>query len=103
MIVFTLSMIGIGSWNGKWTGEKNLYCRCIEERLVPKTLVGKSFCYAWDDGWCANVDVKKVPCREAEKMKRKSAGFCGYDWMIDSLIRHGYIISPSDEREGMAE
>jgi hypothetical protein len=28
---------------------------------------------------------------EARKLERKSMGFRGYDWMIESIIRHGII------------
>lgn len=97
MIVFTLTMPEKGSWNGKWTEEGKLFCRCLPERTVPKELIGNSYDYRWEDGWRASVAVDKVPCREAEKMERKSAGFCGYDWMIKSLIKNGRIISPSEE------
>ena len=98
MIVFLLTMPGVGSWNGKWTGEGRLYCRTMPEKSVPKELVGHSYEYAWDDGWRACVSVEKMPAAEARKMKQTSVGFCGYDWMIQSLLKRGYILSPSDER-----
>jgi hypothetical protein len=34
---------------------------------------------------------------EARKIARKSKGFCGYDWMIRSIIKHGYIHAGSEE------
>ena len=35
----------------------------------------------------------------ANRLLKESAGFCGYDWMISSIIRNGYIISPSEEKQ----
>ena len=49
------------------------------------------FFYRWDDGWTACVTTTRVSCAEAKKLDRKSKGFCGYDWMIASIIRHGAI------------
>lgn len=91
MIVFELSMPHAGSWNGKWTGEGECYVRTWDERKVPKELWNNDFYYHWDDGWEACVSVRRMKASEARKLERKSKGFCGYDWMIRSLIRDGYI------------
>lgn len=97
MIIFELTMPRRGSWNGRWTGETRRYLRCRPNRSVPKELWDKDFEYSWDDGWAACVSVRKVDAREANKLMKSSDGFCGYDWMIDSIIRNGYIIAPSLE------
>lgn len=91
MIVFELTMPHVGSWNGKWSGADRRYIRTKRECDVPKELWDKDFDYRWDDGWGANVSVKRMPISEARKLERKSAGFCGYDWMIKSIIERGYI------------
>lgn len=91
MIVFTLSMPNRNTWNGKWTGDGRVFARTRYEREVPKEVVGKSFIHCWDDGWTACVTVEKMNCREATKLMKKSEGFCGYDWMIESIIRFGEI------------
>lgn len=91
MIVFELTMPHCGSWNGKWTGADKRYIRTRRECDVPKEHWGKGFFYRWDDGWEACVSVKQMPVREARKLERISAGFSRYDWMIESIIRHGYI------------
>ena len=91
MIVFELTMPHVGSWNGKWTGADRLYIRTKRECEVPKDLYGKDFHYRWEDGWGACVSVRKMDARESRKLERKSDGFCGYDWMIRSLIKDGYI------------
>ena len=91
MIVFKLTMPNRGSWNGRWSGEENLYVKVRDERYVPKKLWDKAFFYTWDDGWTACVSVQRLPAKEARKLDKKSKGFCGYDWMITSLINDGYI------------
>ena len=91
MIVFELTMTGVGSWNHKWTGENKKYLRTRRESEVPKERWNRNYEYSWDDGWTACVSVRKVDYREVRKMMKNSAGFYGYDWMISSIIRYGYI------------
>ena len=92
MIAFILTMPNRGSWNGKWSGERDLHAIVKSERSVPnKDIIGKSFLYRWDDGWTACVYVEKVDCKEGNKMRKKSKGFCGYGWMVDSIIKKGII------------
>ena len=92
MIIFTLSMPNRGSWNGRWSGENRVYARIFHNNDVPKDIIGKDFYSNWDDGCCARVSVTKVDSKEAAKIRKKSAGFCGYDWMIRSIIKNGEII-----------
>ena len=90
-ISFTLSMPNRGSWNGGWSGEGKPY-------VIVKNFTGKKGCekardilskgsyyYNSGDGWGANIDVKEVDLRESRKLKRASAGFNGYDWMVTSI------------------
>ena len=104
ILAFTLSMPNIGSWNGKWTGINNLYARVInfgrgkeaEERA--KQILGKGYYhYNFGDGWSAGITVKQVDAKEANKIRRASQGFYGYDWMIRSIREKG-IIEVSEER-----
>ena len=97
MIVFELTMPHCGSWNGKWTGADRLYVRTKRECDVPKEYWGKSFDYRWDDGWCACVSVTRMGANDARKLERRSDGFAGYDWMIRSICRKGFI-EPEGER-----
>lgn len=103
MIVFELTMPHVASWNGKWSGADRRYIRTSRERDVPKDLWNKSFDYRWDDGWGACVSVTKMPIREAKKLEQTSAGFAGYDWMIRSIVKRGYIVSDSDLRRDNQE
>ncbi len=91
MVVFELSMPGKGSWNGKWSQEEKLFVRTRKEREVPKEYWDKSFYHRWDDGWEACVTLTRMSAAEARKLEKKSNGFCGYDWMIESIIRFGEI------------
>lgn len=91
MIAFELSMPGRGSWDGRWGGDGCCYVRTVPSRRVPAEVVGHDFYYRWDDGWCACVSVRKVSPAEARSLKKRSQGFHGYDWMIDSIIAHGDI------------
>lgn len=37
-----------------------------------------------------------VDSREAARMRKESKGFCGYNWMVDSIISYGEILSIDD-------
>ena len=91
MIVFQLTMPGVGSWNGKWTQADRLFVRTRRECDVPKEYWDKDFYYHWDDGWTACVTTTRMPANEARKLERKSDGFSMYDWMIPSIIKYGEI------------
>ena len=99
MLCFELSMPNVGSWNGKWTGENEKY---FKTRKCPikkqKELHGKSFYYGFGDGWGANVLVEKIDSKEAAKRRRNSVGFCGYDWMIDEILKFGRILTLQERR-----
>lgn len=97
MIIFELSMPHCGSWNRKWSGEGRLYAKSRRNNQVPKDVIGKTFDYQWEDGWTARVSVRKVDCKEEKRIMRKSYGFCGYDWMIDSIIKYGKILTRRDQ------
>ena len=95
LVSFVLTMPGIGSWNGKWTGSGNLYAKVRDIPKEAKEIVGKDFRYRWDDGWEACVSVNRVYAKEAARIRKQSMGFKGYDWMIDSIIKNGEIVKPT--------
>lgn len=85
------------SWNGKWSGEGKSYSIIQKFRenqsnkdLVAKILAG-SYWHNFGDGWAASVDVEEVDGTQARKLKKNSLGFCGYEWMVSSIIRHQEI------------
>lgn len=97
-VAFVLSMPGVASWNGHWSGEGKLYAVVRNYGASKKAaekysaLARKSYHYRWDDGWCARVDVKVLAsAAEARQMRKHTKGFCGYEWMIDSILDHGAI------------
>lgn len=98
-IQFTLSMPNVGSWNGKWSGRENLYAivRPFTGRLglaKAKAMLAKgNFYYNFGDGWGASIRVSEITGPEARRVKKASKGFCGYDWMVTSIIDSGSIYS----------
>jgi hypothetical protein len=95
-IAFQLSMPGNNAWNGRWSGENDLYVRVLTVSDAQKTrekfekLIGYHT-YNFGDGWRAGIEVKEVTGAEKRQLVKKSKGFCGYEWMIDSLRYHGKI------------
>jgi len=98
ILCFELSMPNIGSWNGKWTGEgrpyvivKNFGRSKKATKKAQKILEKGYFHYNFGDGWAAGVSVRDVDSKEAQRLRRKSCGFSGYDWMVQSIQDHGEI------------
>jgi hypothetical protein len=85
-VIFELSMPRNNSWNNQWSGKNNTY-------TVAKTITDKKFnslddyyTYDFGDGWMAGVSVR--PAKPREKVSGK---FCGYEWMINSILSKGLI------------
>ena len=91
IFAFELSMPGNNSWNGKWTGEDNFYARTRTVSEKDAAALKEYYSYSFGDGWRAAVKVRRVDGRSAAKIRKKSKGFCGYEWMIDSILQHGDI------------
>ncbi len=102
-LVFSLSMPGNNSWNGKWSGDGKPYLIVKNYRKEPlvngESLIGKSFGYNFGDGWYANVSVREAENYDAKKLRKLSAGFCGYDWMVDSILKYGKIYASHNKPE----
>ncbi len=84
------------SWNGKWSGDGEFYAivqkfSVKQYEKARKILEGEYYQYRFGDGWVAGIDAKEVDAKEAKKIKKNSLGFCGYDWMVDSIIKDGVI------------
>lgn len=86
-IAFVLTMPGCASWDGKWSGRDRLWAvvRSCAAASAEKILAKSSYGYSFGDGWCARVDVRAVDTTEAARINKKSAGFAGYDWMVDEI------------------
>lgn len=110
-VSFKLTMPNVGSWNGKWTGADKKYyvirnvhktrdralAAFIGGLLGDKTAV--SFHYSWNDGWGANVTMQIVDGVEARKRQKMSSGFCGYEWMINSILKYGKILNEVETKK----
>lgn len=98
LIAFDLSMPGRASWNGRWSGEEqpHVLVRNIRSKKTAERVLGaNSYSYSFGDGWVASVHVREVCGQESRKLRRKSAGFSGYDWMVESIVLYGEIRCPS--------
>ena len=101
-LAFLLSMPGNNAWNGKWSGEGR--CYAVVKSFTGKraqrleAIAGQSFGYNFGDGWFARIEVKAVDATEARKLRKASQGFCGYEWMIDSIIADGAIYGPTQPK-----
>lgn len=100
ILCFELGMPNNNSWNGRWSGEGNCYARVIDfGRSKKATAVAEQilkegyYYYNFGDGWGASVTVRQVDSKEAVQIRKKSRGFCGYDWMIQSIKTNGCIKS----------
>lgn len=87
-----------GSWNGSWSGSGDKY---VIAKTLPKdrdveSLHDKSFRYDFGDGWVANVRCVVVDgAKEKNIAVKGSVGFCGYEWMVDSIMKNGMILTMS--------
>lgn len=101
ILSFELTMPGVSSWNGRWSGEgkkyfviKNYTTRFIKSNQYLQEIIknnGGSFYYRWEDGWAARINVEIIDGFLAKKRRKISAGFCGYNWMVDSILERGCI------------
>jgi hypothetical protein len=85
-LIAELTMPHNNSWNGRWSGENDKYTKEIK---VGKKAVEKlkgNYYYNFGDGWGANVEIREAKLRE--KVTNK---FCGYEWMVQSILMHGEI------------
>lgn len=98
-------MPNVGSWNGQWSGRGNKYfkvCSYIRDsrNRILELMNGetrKSFYYNFGDGWGALITMEIIDAKEGRKRNKISNGFCGYEWMIDSIIKTGRIMSNYDK------
>ena len=86
-LIAELSMPGNNSWNGKWSGEGETFTKVFKHNIKEKDMkfIG-DYSYSFGDGWRANVEI-----RESKPRERVTNKFCGYDWMLNSILEHGEI------------
>lgn len=85
-IIFELSMPSNNAWDGKWSGEGNTYTVAKTLPAAKAEALKPRYTYAFGDGWVAAVRV-----REAKPREKATNRFCGYEWMIDSILKHDVI------------
>ena len=93
LIQFTLSMPANNASSGIWTGYDNFYAivRTMRAAQSKPILERATWRFAFGDGWVAEINAKKINAAEARKVREKSRGFCGHDWMVESILRHNEI------------
>ncbi len=105
-VEFRLSMPGRASWNGRWSGEDKNFT--IVKTIGKKWLgdLGLSganknhWSYHFSDGWAASVEATVLGKGVRAK---KSDGFCGYDWMVDTILHYGAIMDSAQVSEWHAK
>lgn len=104
-LVFTLSMQGRSSWNGRWSGEETLYAIVKPIRNTQKHRAAceeiarpGSYSHNFGDGWRASISVDIIddPAK-VRRIKKQSRGFCGYDWMVKNILSHGSASNKKEE------
>ena len=67
---------------------------CENPQPLPKDRIGKTYSYDFGDGWVACISVIKLNGNDKEyrQLKKRNAGFCGYNWMVDSIIVYDEIV-----------
>ena len=92
-VEFRLSMPCVTSWNGRWSGEGKNYSiiRRFTDKKAESLMQSPRWSYRFSDGWVACIEARIV--RPGERLK-PSDGFCGYDWMVDNILRYGQIKEP---------
>lgn len=94
-----------GSWNGQWSGQDKKYFlikKVSEKNEHLKEVFEKgsdSWHYSWGDGWGANIHAMVVDGKESARRRKKSSGFCGYDWMVDTILRFGVPMAPHEVKK----
>jgi len=116
-------MPNVSSWNGKWSGEgkpyfiiktvtnekfrqimrdaetHSIYEGFFERKKVGEIPLRKSYYYNFRDGWGASITVEHINSKEASKRRKISNGFCGYDWMVESILMYDEILNSIQRKE----
>ena len=95
-IAYILTMPGVGSWNGSFTGSRNFYCvtRSYKNSShIPAKVLSMESGYIYDfgDGWVSRIKAREIPVVEKPVYNSQSSGFMGYEWMIKEIEKYGRI------------
>lgn len=105
LLCFELTMPRVGSWNGTWSGEKDYRAivTSVSKEVADLVLRNSYYTYDFGDGWVAGISVRLVHRSDATKARKRSTGFAGYDWMVDSILEDQTVTSPSERRASAEE
>lgn len=107
ILSFELTMPGVSSWNGKWSGQEKKYYRhrSVSTHKANALFEGpsKRYHYSFGDGWVACVTVRPCTASDKRRQEKVSAGFWGYEWMIDEILEHGKILTLAERQQSKAE
>jgi len=82
---------------------RDIYARTVKGIARGKNkypnLEEKGYYYKFSNGYGAHINVRYVQKNEAKDKMKKSKGFCGYDWMIDSILTKGKIIATGTDEQ----
>ena len=93
MVLFELSFPNKGSWDNHWSRENEKHIVAMADKYVKPELIDKNYFYDFGDGWGANVKVYKMSgnTNEYRAILKNNTGFCGYEWMVRSIVKNGEI------------
>lgn len=90
-VLFTYTSPTVGSWNSKWSGEGRRYEKVMKLPRTQADNLKDYYRYNFGDGWSAGIKVRQIDSKAAAESRRKTDGFCGYDWMITEILTKGKI------------
>lgn len=85
-VIFELSMPSNNSWNGKWSGDGASYTVAKVLTAEKAASLKPRYTYSFGDGWVAAVSI-----RDAAPREKPTNRFCGYEWMIHSILSRNMI------------
>lgn len=106
LIAYTLSMPRANSWNGRWSGEErpHVVIESIRSKEAAAAILrGGPYFYNWPDGWGARIDVREVTPAESRKLRAKSCGFAGYEWMLRTIRLYGKPMADHEVKQHLQE
>lgn len=75
-----------------WREKRYIIVRRYGKKAATPEL--RTYWFSWSDGWSCWIKAREVDSAEARRLRRASAGFAGYDWMVTSIEQHGQIQFP---------
>lgn len=89
------------SMDRRWSGSDRNYSIVRTMQRADAEALAPAYFHRWDDGWAARITVSIVA---PGARLAKSDGFCGYDWMVDNIVRYGspYTTGTADRMTGSA-